>query len=523
MAGQRIFPAHELTALGSGAAGSGAAGSAAGEHPSYEPVRGTIAGQQIFATGEPTRAPALGEDELLITPDSRAVAGQATFAEHELAPLHAPQPAAAAVDIAPDGYEIGEEHPSIRKSDAVFEARQALELGALELTIGRLDQRQLSGYRILAESCVPFVDHDRFVDADAYTEANAAFHDYLFTLTGNEHLRQAYERLGVKNHMNETLRGATWCHPLCTRDHLDIVTAFERGDRERARELFIGHSQRSQETTRRAMREQEQEHSTPFSPGRFAGKVVLVTGAAQGIGEQVARRIHAEGGELVLGDRSPLVTELANELTRHGAKACAIETDLETFEGATELVERGLARFGRIDVMINNVGGAIWFKPFQEFTPAQIDSEIRRSLMTTLYSCRAVLPHLVAQGHGTIVNVSSIATGGIYRVPYAAAKGGVNAITRALAVEAAEHGVRVVATAPGGTQAPPRRIPRGPSPESEQEKDWFDAHITQTLDSSLMKRYGTLVEQAAVIAFPASDEASYVTGTIIPVAGGDLG
>ncbi|GEM_PF-193684 len=355
------------------------------------------------------------------------------------------------------GSEIGEEHPDVGESDAIFEAREALELGALALTIGRLSTTQLAGYRLLAEATVPYVQGDRFVDAAAYTETNAAFHDYLFTLTGNEHLLQAYQRLGVRGHMDQTLRNATWCDPRCAQDHLDIVTAFEGGDRDAARTLISEHAARSNETTRRAMREQAATRRPAFvTPGRFAGQVVVVTGAAQGIGEAVARRIHAEGG-------------------------------------------------------------AIWFKPFQEFTPEQIDAEIARSLMTTLYGCRAVLEPMVEAGRGTIVNVSSIATGGIHRVPYAAAKGGVNAITRALAVEAAEHGVRVVATAPGGTEAPPRRVPRGPSPEGEAEQEWFQAHIDQTLASAPMHRYGTLDEQAAAITFLASQEAGYITGTVLPV------
>jgi benzoate/toluate 1,2-dioxygenase reductase subunit len=175
-------------------------------------------------------------------------------------------------------------------------------------------------------------------------------------------------------------------------------------------------------------------------------------------------------------------------------------------------------------VLINNVGGAINFKPFTEFTGEQIQAEITRSLMTTLWSCRAALPGMVRRGTGVIVNVSSAATRGIHRIPYSAAKGAVNAATASLALEYAEHGIRVVGTAPGGTEAPPRRISRGtPTPETAQQRDWFQAHIDQTLDSSLMKRYGTLDEQAAAITFLASDEASYITGTVLPVAGGDLG
>ena len=100
---------------------------------------------------------------------------------------------------------------------------------------------------------MPYVEGDRFVDAAAYTETNAAFHDYLFTLTGNEHLLQAYQALGVKGHMEEVLRTATWCDPRCAQDHLDIVDAFESGDRQAARTLVADHAERSKATMRRAM------------------------------------------------------------------------------------------------------------------------------------------------------------------------------------------------------------------------------------------------------------------------------
>jgi dihydroxycyclohexadiene carboxylate dehydrogenase len=140
-----------------------------------------------------------------------------------------------------------------------------------------------------------------------------------------------------------------------------------------------------------------------------------------------------------------------------------------------------------------------------------------------LWSCRAVLPYLIEQRGGTIVNVSSVATRGINRVPYAASKGGVNAITAALALEVAQYGIRVVATAPGGTDAPPRTIARGPSAKDEEETGWYQQIVDQTVESSLMRRYGSVHEQAAAILFLASDDASYITGTVLPVAGGDLG
>ena len=108
------------------------------------------------------------------------------------------------------------------------------------------------------------------------------------------------------------------------------------------------------------------------------------------------------------------------------------------------------------------------------------------------------------------------------RVPYAAAKGGVNAITACLAFEYAEHGIRVCGVAPGATEAPPRRIPRSAAPTTEQEKVWYQQIVDQAF-SNLMKRFGTTAEQAAAILFLASDEASYITGVTLPVAGGDLG
>lgn len=256
---------------------------------------------------------------------------------------------------------------------------------------------------------------------------------------------------------------------------------------------------------------------------RFHHKVAVVTGAAQGIGRSVALRLAAEGARLVLVDRSDLVFELRDELLTTSADVLALTADMEKSADCQQVMQSAVERFGRLDVLINNVGGTIWTKPFEHYQVDEIEAEVRRSLFPTLWCCHAALPHMLAQASGAIVNVSSIATRSLNRVPYGAAKGGVNALTACLAMETAERGVRVNAVATGGTEAPPRRIPRNAAEQSPREKIWYQQIIDQTLSSSLMKRYGTIDEQVSAILFLASDEASYITGITMPVGGGDLG
>lgn len=191
----------------------------------------------------------------------------------------------------------------------------------------------------------------------------------------------------------------------------------------------------------------------------FKGQVMLITGAAQGIGERVAELAAAQGARLALVDRSPLVHDLKHRLSATN-DVISIEADLETFEGAEQAASKTFKTFNRIDILVNNVGGTIWTKPFEYYDPKEIEAEVRRSLFPTLWCCRAVLPYMLKKKKGSIVNVSSIATRSVNRVPYGAAKGGVNALTACLAFENGERGIRINAVAPGGTEAPPRRIPR---------------------------------------------------------------
>uniref|UniRef100_Q47CC0 1,2-dihydroxycyclohexa-3,5-diene-1-carboxylate dehydrogenase n=1 Tax=Dechloromonas aromatica (strain RCB) TaxID=159087 RepID=Q47CC0_DECAR len=255
---------------------------------------------------------------------------------------------------------------------------------------------------------------------------------------------------------------------------------------------------------------------------RFKNKVAVITGAAQGIGKRVAERMAAEKGILVLVDRAEIVHDVAKSLSAKN-EVISLTADLEKFSECERVMAAAVERFGRIDILINNVGGTIWTKPYEHYAENEIEAEVRRSLFPTLWCCRAALPYMLEKGKGSIVNVSSIATRGVNRVPYGAAKGGVNALTACLAFENGERGIRVNATAPGATEAPPRIIPRNTAKQSEQEQAWYKQIYTQSLDSSVMKRYGTLDEQADPILFLASDESAYMTGSVLPVGGGDLG
>ncbi len=257
---------------------------------------------------------------------------------------------------------------------------------------------------------------------------------------------------------------------------------------------------------------------------RFTEKVAIVTGAAQGVGRATALRLAAEGASVVLVDRAIEQGNLVkSEIEAAGGTAIALGLDLETSSGARQMVEAAIERFGRIDVSVHNVGGTIWAKPFWEYSEEEMTKEISRSLWPTLWCCRAVIPVMKAQQSGAIVNVGSVATRGIHRVPYSAAKGGVHAATVCMAMELGESGVRVNCVSPGAIDNGQRAIPRNPVPLSEQEKEWMHGVYVQSLRDTPMNRLGQIEEIAAGICFFAAPESSYITGQILYVAGGGIG
>ena len=259
-----------------------------------------------------------------------------------------------------------------------------------------------------------------------------------------------------------------------------------------------------------------------MTTGRFAGKVALITGAGRGIGEATAHRFAAEGADVVLLARTPeTIAAVAQAIAAEhpGRTALPIAADVADPAQVDAAVTEAVARFGRIDVLVNNAAIAA---PLDTLTSdfATWSHVLQVNLMGAVHLARAVSPHLPddAGGGGSIVNVSSIHG---YRVeagssPYDVAKGGLDQLTRVLALELAPRGIRVNGVAPGFVDTPLAILPDG---TSELDADWFREQYVGRRRIPLA-RAAEAEEIAAAIAFLASADASYVNGTTLVVDGG---
>ena len=261
---------------------------------------------------------------------------------------------------------------------------------------------------------------------------------------------------------------------------------------------------------------------------RFEGKVAVVTGSGQGIGAATARRLAQEGASVVIADLNEVGAQsVCEELRDFGANAIIKIGDLSKYENAASLMERAKEEYGKIDVLCNIAGGNIWYQSFWLYEPDQIEAEVGKNFWTSVWCTRAVLPYMIEQRSGAIVNVASHSVVGKFRVPYAASKGGNIALATSVAREVAEFGIRVNCVAPSGTSVQDRvtpgtfgiEIPGTDLPPEEIEAQ--EKYRTQIRPMEVpMGRSGTPDEQAAAFAFLASDDASYITGQVLPVGGG---
>lgn len=252
---------------------------------------------------------------------------------------------------------------------------------------------------------------------------------------------------------------------------------------------------------------------------RFADKTVLVTGGASGIGRATAERLGAEGASLVLADFdiAGARTVAAAISAQHGVRAGAVAFDAADPESCRTMVDAAVAELGRLDVLCNIAGIMDW-GGFCDYPEASWERMLRIDLSSVFYVSQRAMPHLL-KTRGNIVSIASAAglTGMPYVAAYAAAKAGVVALTKSMAVEFAAQGVRANAIAPGGVKTP------------MHDKTTNPAGVDQAMVAKLAERHwpklGELCEAediALAVAYLASADARFVTGIVHVVDGGQL-
>jgi NAD(P)-dependent dehydrogenase (short-subunit alcohol dehydrogenase family) len=246
---------------------------------------------------------------------------------------------------------------------------------------------------------------------------------------------------------------------------------------------------------------------------RFRGQVAIVTGAAGGIGRAAAARLAAEGAAVVVADIDAVGAQQA--AASLGEQALGVACDVAVATDVERLVAATIERFGRLDALVNNAAVGAFGATVESTDETTWDRIVGVNLKSVYLVSRAAIPHLRAAGGGTIVNVASVhahlTSPGV--APYAAAKGGVLALTRTMALDLAEDGIRVVAVSPGAVETPMLHSHADRAGLTLEQMGF--AH-----DGRSIGRIAAPEEIAAVIAFLCSRDASFVTGSTVNADGG---
>ncbi|MDI6881186.1 MAG: 3-oxoacyl-ACP reductase family protein [Desulfitobacteriaceae bacterium] len=245
---------------------------------------------------------------------------------------------------------------------------------------------------------------------------------------------------------------------------------------------------------------------------RMQDKVVIVTGGGRGIGEGICKKLAEEGAKVVVADLvfdNASVT--AREIISNGGTALALKTDVTKRVDVVLMTGKVIEEFGRIDVLVNNAG---WDKvePFLDSTEETWDKILTINLKGVLYTCKEILPLMIQQGYGKVVNISSDAgrVGSSGEAVYAAAKGGIIAFSKTLAREMAQHKINVNVVCPGPADTP-----------LFQEISSYNPKLAGALEKTIpFRRLANPNDIANAVCYLASDEAEYVTGQTLSVSGG---
>ncbi|MFA5364250.1 MAG: SDR family NAD(P)-dependent oxidoreductase [Candidatus Bathyarchaeia archaeon] len=240
----------------------------------------------------------------------------------------------------------------------------------------------------------------------------------------------------------------------------------------------------------------------------LSGKVAVVTGASQGIGEKITLVLAENGANVAVLDVSDLISGVIKKIEKLGSKGLAVKCDVTNPVQVTGAVKQVLEKFGKIDILVNNAG-IYPSKLFLDMTENDWNKVLNVNLNGVFHCTKAVIPTMVQQKYGKIVNIASIAgstVGFPALVHYSASKAGIAGFTKALALEMAKIGINVNAVAPGPIETP--------GTKSNQQM------YEQTIQAIPMGRWGLPLDIANLVAFLASDKSSFITGQCIVIDGG---
>ncbi len=241
-------------------------------------------------------------------------------------------------------------------------------------------------------------------------------------------------------------------------------------------------------------------------------KIALVTGAGQGIGKAIALTLAKHGASVVLFDIGDKIFDVLKEIEKLGVKGLAVKCDVSRAEEVEKAVKEAISEFGRINILVNNAG-IYPFKPILQMTEQDWERVLDINLKGTFLVTRAVLPKMIEQRSGKIINIASIAgsmVGYSNLAHYSASKAGVVGFTRALALEVAPYGINVNAISPGPIQSPGTEA-------IGLTKEFYE----QTVRSIPLGRMGLPEDVANLVVFLASDKSSFITGQNIVIDGGN--